>query len=71
VYRFKPPNIIVRVADGKEILPDSSNADYIAYQVWIAAGNLAQAHSLDPSWSWGADFGTVIGGQPTGGTNVG
>jgi hypothetical protein len=81
-YRLVPPNIIIRIADGKQIpMNDPTDPDFIAYQAWLAAGNLlmlatpptppSNAQLFDPSWSWGADFAAVIGGQPTGGTNVG
>ncbi len=40
-YQLTKGTNIVRTSDGASIPPDPMNADYQAYQAWVAAGNAA------------------------------
>lgn len=72
-----PPNVAFRCSNGLFVPNDPQHPEFIAYKAWLDAGNKLDSNittvinPLDPSWSWGADFSAVIGGQKTGGTNVG
>lgn len=43
-YYTTPDGYIQRTSDGAMIPADPTNADYVAYEAWVAAGNTAPAY---------------------------
>jgi len=48
-YRLTSGTAVIRETDGAAIPADPANADYIAYQTWLAAGNTPDPYVAPPA----------------------
>lgn len=65
MYQLTHTDVVVRVADGACIPPDSSNLDWREYQAWLAGGGVPLAAPEPPLTSYAA---TVRWQREVGGT---